>query len=455
MGFPKKGVKIHAKMEISQAPSVDNHLGVFEMNFKAMVGETAAMKGYMKASKTTEGNQLQFYLPQEEEGKKFEFSVTALLKSDNSGSGITSMPNWTQAGPEGTKVHKIAFNKDYFYKQRVVGQTSKDPVCLDRNAYRISAYRYGLYDKTGKRAEVNSGFPIAKKVDGKTYHGDIGYHGLWMPAEAKVTHDSKVNKMDYANPDSAGTEYTVKIYGGKLVKHTKNELTLAAIKNIPLNWYDAPNQRDKRVFWDGTKLKVDGQRGNNGQWEDVTAADLVLTKDNAQNGFYFYSQALGGDGQIKLVYTNGYGKAPDAPQSTAKVFFFTRSPVFPGDTVPTDLVCYDRCLNPETLATGEEKHGAGGIFHAERMGDNPQPYEYEFDSTANGMILKYKKDANTKLAVTMTQKNDKVRWGARSGAMFENSTANQQLLQCPWDATKQCPWQAREKLTLFTPGKQE
>ena len=74
-----------------------------------------------------------------------------------------------------------------------------------------------------------------------------------MPSEASVSNGDTVKKLDFNNPDSAGTNYTVKSYGGKLYKHTKQEVTLDDIKNIPLSWQDrSDSYKEKRVYWDGT-----------------------------------------------------------------------------------------------------------------------------------------------------------------------------------------------------------
>ena len=104
----------------------------------------------------------------------------------------------------------------------------------------VSAWNYGMYDSNGARVEISSGFPISKtdSSNDKTYHGYIGYYGLWMPSEAGVGDNSTVTKMDYSNPDAAGTDYTVRTYGGKLTKYTKKNIKLGDIKNIPLNWWD-------------------------------------------------------------------------------------------------------------------------------------------------------------------------------------------------------------------------
>ena len=279
-----------------------------------------------------------------------------------------------------------------------------------------------------------------------------------------------VQKMDFDNPDSAGTDYTVRSYGGKLTKFTKKTIKLGDIKNIPLNWWDNSAGYDKRVFWNGTNFTVDAYRSSSTdwQWADMTTTTFTLNASNAEHGFHFYSQALGGDGQIVLAYTGGRGTAPTAPTDDSSVIFNTQEPVFPGDTVPTTLACYENCLNPDTIATGSDSWGASSsIYHGKKwLGwdssasawvkgsgdmDNasaPDPYIYTWDNTTSGMVLQY--DNGTKTDVLLGSANSNLSWGARSGIMFDNSTAaNFTALQCSWDSSKICPYKARGSLSTY------
>ena len=123
-----------------------------------------------------------------------------------------------------------------------------------------------MYDSTGTRVAVNSGFPISATVSGTTYNGYIGYYGLWMPSEASISSGDTVQKMDFDNPDSAGTDYTARSYGRKLIKYTKKTITLGSIKNIPLNWWDNTAGYEKRLFWNGTNFKADAMRSSSTSW---------------------------------------------------------------------------------------------------------------------------------------------------------------------------------------------
>ena len=480
---PEGDDEINALMKVYRKPSTEYPIGFFKMNFKKVKSDgTEGMKGYMRTKKTSGGTQLVFYQPYKVGSTTFDFSVKVNFNSDGSGTGATSMPNWTgDDQAEGSKSFQVAYNSNYFYKQKTLNGTTSNPVCLDRNKYMKSAWNYGMYDSNGARVDISSGFPISATVSNTKYHGYIGYHGLWMPSAANIGDNSTVYKMDFSNPDSDGTLYTVRKFGGKLVKYTKKTITLSTIKKIPLNWWDNAAAVEKRVYWDGSNLKADAKRVQ-GQWQDMTEETITLTATNASYGFNFWSRALGGDGQIVLVYPNGFGQAPTAPADNSSVIFNIQDPVFPGDSVPSTLACYGECPNPSTLATGYDYYGASSsIYHGKHdnwLGwdstnnrwaknstldnnsksefDNvssPSPYVYTFDNTTNGMVLKY---GGTD--VVLSSENENIRWGARSGVLFDNSTfdnntsarqADFASLLCSWDTTKICPWQARGGLSTF------
>ena len=238
---------INAKMSVKRPPSTEYPVGFFNMNFK-MVGNdgTESMKGFMKTKKTSGGNQLQFYMPMNMGGTVYDYAVKANFNSDGSGTGATSMPNWVaQNQASGAKTFQVAFNDDYFYKQKSLNGVAQTAVCLDRNKYLTSAWRYAMYDSNGARVAINSGFPI-KTASGTTYHGYIGYYGLWMPSAANIANGSTVTNVDYSDPDAAGDNYTVRSWGGKLIKYTKKSITLESIKNIPLSWSNQADQDGRK-----------------------------------------------------------------------------------------------------------------------------------------------------------------------------------------------------------------
>jgi hypothetical protein len=389
------------------------------------------------------------------------------------------MPRYDQSGPTSTqKTYNVAFNSDYFYKQKSTvtsgTTTTADPVCLDRNKYLKSSWRYGMYYDNGSRVQINSGFPI-KATNSKTdYYGYIGYYGLWMPSAASVDNGSTVAKMDYSGAaDQTGTNYTVRSWGGRLIKYTKNTITLGSIKNVPLNFWNNAAGVEQRIVWDGTNLKLEATRIA-GTWVDNASSNLTLTYAmTSGHSFGFFSQALGGEGQLKLVYSS-FGANPTGPLDNSSVIFNTQTPVFPGDSAPSTFACYNRCPNPATLATGMDsaqvansvyhgKHGnwlgwGGSAFAknstisdtgAHGMRDNHSnvsPYIYTFDNTTSGMVLQY--DNGTKYDVILSTTNNNAPYGVRSGPLFDNTTANFLALASSDNTTVE-PWRVREEMSNF------
>jgi hypothetical protein len=441
---------IRAKMNVYRKPSTDYPFGFFKMSFKSLESDgTEAMKGYMKTSKSGTTNRIKFYMPMTMGSTTYDYSVRVNFNSDGSGTGATSMPNWTgENQATGAKSFQVAYNTDYFYKQKTLNGVAEAAVCLDRNKYLTSVWRYGMYDSNGARVAINSGFPITATASGTTYNGYIGYYGLWMPTAAGVADNSTVTKMDYSNPDAAGTDYTVRSWGGKLTKWTKKTINLGSIKNIPLNWRDrSDSYKEKRVYWDGTNFKIDAVRNNqSGVWEDVTLATLSIDSSTVPYGFHFYSQALGGDGSIQLTYGSYPNHLnPGTPADSTSVVFNTRASVFPGDSAPSKLACYERCPNPSTIASGNSST-AYLNFEGTDNASATTAYIYAFDNTTSGMVLKMD---NNSSSVLLTSANENLPWGVNSGILFDNTTANFDSLRCSWDNDSICTWNARQALSTF------
>ena len=452
---------IYAQNKIYRGPSTTYPWGFFKMNFKLLQGKTTSgtelFKGYLKTRLRDGASILQFYNPQpDSSGNIFQYSVTAKINSDGSGAGITTMPKWDQSGPTSTqRTYNVAFNSNYFYKQKTTvtsgTTTTRDPVCLDRNKYLLQVNRYGLYNDNGSRVEVNSGFPIKATNSGTDYYGYIGYYGLWMPSDASVADNSTVAKMDFSGgADQTGTSYTVRSWGGKLMKWTKNTITLGSIKNIPLSWQDPSDSYiEKRVYWDGSNLVFDAVRDTTTyMWTDLTPDNLTLSSSNAPYGFFFYSQALGGDGSIQLTYgSGGSWNVPNAPADSTSVVFNTRESIFPGDSAPSTLACYDRCPNPATLASGTETTAYlrfSGLDNASAT----NAYMYSFDNTTSGMVLKFDNNS-TSTSVLLSSANSNLSYGVHSGILFDNTSANYTALQCDWNSSYICPWNARQAMSTF------
>jgi hypothetical protein len=453
--------RIYAMSKVYRSPSAEYPWGHFKMSFRLVQGNTTSgtelFKGYLRTKKKKNGSSvLQFYNPEPDgSGNILQYSVSVKKNSDGSGTAITTVPQWGQSGPTGKqKTYKIAFSDNYFYKQKTVtGADPSDPVCLRRDNYLQAAYRYGLYHDNGSRLNINSGFPIkaTKSVSGvdKYYYGYIGYYGLWMPSAASVDNGSTVAKMDFGGAaNQTGTNYTVRSWPGKLTKWTKNTISLSTIKNIPIFWRDrSDSYKNKRIYWNGSVFKINGEENSSTyMMEDVSESTLPLNSSTVPYGLHFYSQALGGDGSVQLTYGSPPSHTtPSAPSDSTSVIFNTRASVFPGDSVPSKLACYERCPDPATIASGTDSTVYRN-FNGTDNASATSAYIYSFDNTTNGMILKQDNDS---ASVVLASANSNLEWGVNSGLLFDNTTANFNSLRCSWDNDSICPWDARQSLSSF------
>ena len=460
--------EIQALMKIYQPPSDTYPMGFFNMNFKAVYNTASGksgqetMKGYMRTLKKGDANVIEFYNPMSiNTGSGLystEFTVAAQINADDSGSGTTKAPNFAplySGGSPTTDQFNFGYNSNYFFKQKIDNGVPGTAICLDRNNYYESAWRYGLYRDNGSRVDVESGFPIKATVSSTEYNGYIGYYGLFMDGGVTLNSGDTVKKLNFDNPSASGDNYTFRTYPGKLNKHVRQTITLGDIKNIPMSWQNASDgYKEYRVFWDGSNLKADAYRDHttNNQWADNSSfpQSVSLTggaNGNATYGFFFWSQALGGDGRIVLTYSNGQGQNPDSVTDNSTVIFHTREPVFPGDNVSSNLLCYERCPDPANLDNGTE-WGTPSVFFSDVNTDNKttagNAKTYSFDNTTSGMVLKYGSDN-----ITFSKTNQAVPWGLFSGPLFDNTTANRQSLACDWDNNSICSWKARENLNMF------
>ena len=438
---------VQAKLTITEGKSATNSLGIFRLDFAGYKTDAdgnptseGTMAGFMYTELNAAGQVvLKFYNvgSHEEEGQSFEFEEGINVVRNTAGTegfGSTLGQEWGQSGPTAV-TYDFSFNGDYFYR----GDSSSNTACMNRKDFNETAWRYGMYDSSGARVDLSSGFPIRYESGAQTYHGWIGYWGLWMPSEAGITNGSTVIKEAFGEGETE-MSYDVFQVGGKLEKHTKKTLTMAEIKNIPLSWWDNNSSTEYQVVWNGTNLvkKATRTQATNWRWQALSP-EQTLTFAAGTFGFFFYSDSLGGDGQIKFdnwdAITGGAGDQSVVPvvSAASTVIFHVRETVFPGDaTVPANFVCFDNCPDPSKLDQAD--------YFFTSDWNNPSATVYSF---ADG-VLKY----NGTDIVMSTASTDNQN-GVWSGALFENSAGNIAALACPWDSAQTCAWQAWEKLDTY------
>jgi hypothetical protein len=192
-------------------------------------------------------------------------------------------------------------------------------------------------------------------------------------------------------------------------------------------------------------------------WTDITTLPTpTINMGTLQWGeLNFWSQSLGGQVRVPLsgcqqTFQVGCQPSPTtfcqptttctAPADGLDIVFFAEDLVYPTDTVPAALACYDNC--PKVDANGEA--------YTEMMMSGPSntATTYSFDTIA--MVLK---DAGNK-PVVMTALTTTNPWGINTGALIADTQKD--LLDCNWDGDQKpltqpgiCGWKAWSVLDVF------
>lgn len=451
---------VHAKMTISEGKSDANPLGIFSLNYKGFMDASPGMdvmKGILKTERDSSGKVVIKFAEKEGPGSTPNRNVkAAYIKDDTAKTGQGSAYMYENYGQVMEGSINFAYNDSYF--KRVNPETGLGP-CLDRKNFETSAWRYGLYDATsGSRATLSGGFPINTKADGSGDFGYLGYYGLnFPPGTTPLADGTTVYKKTWSNGSETTTPYTIFARGGKLKKHTRSITTLADIKNIPLEGnIPSPGGGSMgdsiyRLTWsDDGKLAIraTGVMSQSGPiiWTDLSVPTPIETVTLPWNNLSLYSQGLGGQVNIQLSgctakeqMNPGAGFICAPPAGDTQVVFYKESAVYPSDTVPTTLACYDNC----------PKAGSNGI---DGTSQQTMTYPMSFDPTANNrhdytfsdMLLM--DGAYSALLLTAPAGQP---WGFNSGALFAPTPDNMALLACDWDQQQTCGWKAWSVLPEF------
>lgn len=473
---------IMARTEISESVSSENPLGIFQVNFMAYpvndAGEAItdgekSMHGFIKTERDTSGDVLLKYYSTGGFGDEFSYSerVTLYKNPDGTtGSGSTVMEETEPSRGTRSKSFNLAYNDAFFYR---MGSDGSNAVCLDRNDYDTSSWRYGLYynenypGDPGGKVSVMSGFPIRYESGEESYHGWADYYGIWFPNNVTLTNGMSVTREELGQGgDNTDTPYTVFLAQGKLRKNTKQELTLGELAGVPLSWNRCTQAGenwtcgDYRVKWnsDSNKLVMDATRNQetNWTWQDLAGGTQDVVFDDNMWDFSFYAESLGGDGRIKIFNSEGTRVQPN---SQTVVIFHRQETMYPGDTLPETLVCFENCPDPSIINQQDPFYAESSFgipwdqtFTGINQGVNGNPgvapgaladgvnyIGYTFDPET--MLLK--RGAN---AIMQTDNANNM-WGIRTGAMVEPE--NLVNLACEWDPDSTCSFRIWDEVDVF------
>ena len=439
---------IMAKMLIYQSSSSTNPFGHFKMNFAAYLldadgnadtTESPVFKGFMRTVIDSRNNDTLLQFNNSGDFGNGSFSEQATFRraaSGSAGGGTLSSPVWDESGPSSNAVFNIAYDENYFSRQK----GSDTAQCYSRKLFEKTVWDYSMYDNVGARVQLDSGFPIKYTSGSDEFYGWIGYYGLWMNDEANISHGDTVYKQTYNSEGSTEEAYTVFIAGGRLVKHTKQTMTLGDLKNVPLQWWDSGS--NYRVEWNGSALnKTATLDETNWQWQEITPE--ALTFGSSDFSFNFWSEALGGSGNFALK--NPADGNPLAPSDATVVNFHVQDVVYPTDTVPSTLLCFENCPDATSVAdsTATSLTKTDKDWYAD--GTAPSAFTYHsYTFSTTDMVLK---DGGT--SVVMSSANSNSPWGFHSGILFEGTADNFIALRCQWDATDTCNFRGWDNLSTY------
>jgi len=370
---------IFVHVAATAAPSASNAYGVFRLDYcgKAEGMSGCPSRGYLEG--TTDG--LNFY-QLDSDGSNSE--TTALRLATASATGGSG--RLVHDGRDGTSAFLFAYDSGFF--RRADDNTDQ---CFTRDASDedtgMSVWRYGLYDaSSGERVNRNSGFPIEVTSGGTSYHGYLGYYGLWVPfeAESALQNGGTVDKVDYSSGDTpTRTSYSVVKADGKLTKYTRHTRSLHSMDRIHFNTFvgnDAagffagaePNSQYE-LYWDDARgtfvataqmvCNQDGCQTNN----LPSAQDIDLSYWSMRGGVQGYSQSLGGE-----VFVNLQGASGTVDSSAIQVVFRSQDLVYPAD-LPAQLYCVQNCPTAASLTSYFNNGGQNGSPYVSSTTNNFQP----------------------------------------------------------------------------------
>lgn len=450
---------IDVHVSATAAPTPSNPYGSFQLFFcgHEPASTTCRMNGFLEGS---DAGVRYFQTETRDDGNGLETSNTALKLSasgTSSGGGRMQMDRGSQSS-----VFNFAYNASLY-----VRDDGNDTQCFSRDASDpetgMSVWRYGLYDATtGERISRNSGFPIDFSSGGQTWHGYLGYSGLSLPSAAMDALHSgdTVQKVDYSGQGATKTNYTVVKAGGRLLKFTRQQRTLAAMDRIKFTAFVGSNvagffsgavpNTQYEMYWDDASgnFKVTGRMncGPNGCQTIALANEQPVSVAfwQGQAGIQGWSNSLGGELFIKLQ-----GVASVANSGDVAVTYRTQDLVYPAD-LPTNLYCVRDCANSGTIAAYFAPGSAvnSPFTSASANNFNPTPLanvEAYHTDPATALLLDAGSQPVTLTDPAAAQQRPQYQYGLRTGRLV----ADLSVVECAPNTGTFCDWKINDQEVYY------
>lgn len=420
---------VHASA--TDAPTSTNPYGTFRMDFcgKASGGSSCAFSGFIDAGSTG----LSYYETGSMGGGSRMIALTLNADGTTSGTGKMSI---VQTGlPD--SIFTFAYNSTFFRRD-----DGTNDQCFSRDATDagtgFSVWRYGLYDAdTGARITRNSGFPIEYTTGGTTYHGYMGYYGLWLPQDvlSTIASGATVQKITYGSGSATTADYTLVKAGGKLTKYTKGTKSLADIDQIrftffansstaPSVWGATPayaQGTQYEMYWDNTNSQfvITGYQscGSSGCQVASLSSSVAVNNSywttNYSYGIFGWSQSLGGEVFINTAST---------PSASTVVTYRVQDLVYPSQYAAIgNLYCITDCPTASGIAallasTASTPFGST----AGNYSPTTSLVTYTLNATTGNLV----DSASATVTTASTSLTGQFQWGIRSGKLFPTSQAS-------------------------------
>lgn len=352
---------IRGRFIVSEGVSDDYPYGVMEAHFQGNAYADGVLGPVlftmaMEIGADDEGAVVVQYIEETTEGGGYERSTEAKIVTDADFSSGDAYTYLYESDGFDTREEEafVAFDAEYLKKQVVGGDTK----VYDKADFDRRIYRYKLFDEdTGDLVERTSGFPIELRdeEDLITGHGYIGFYGLWTPDDVELESGDTVYKMD---SDDAYEVFTV---GGKLIKHTRQQVTLGDLADVEMSKWECPEEPssdpcwDDVVAWDAVDERFEkvGERSEATDWNTDYEADGVGDEVTFENDWESaWCDAMRANFQIGALYASG-----DPVTSDTVVYYYSEEVITPataGD-VPTTFDYWGPGIGEEWSETPTRK----------------------------------------------------------------------------------------------------
>ncbi len=406
---------LQVKLVVAEGQSKANPVGIFRLTWEGTPPlATATQKGYVDARRSADGNSmsLNFADSRLQSGFTYErrlastMSIDPELKVVKGGILHASKPN-------GTTTHEYAgaFNATHYLRRDVATGTE---TCFSKSLFKQAIYRYGLYNaETGARISRSAGFPISylDEAEVKQYAW-AGYWGLW-PSDGSILEDGS-DAEAINNATGVTKEYRIKVGKGKLLKKTKQTLTLAQLAGIELDAYSASGVSIVTYNATTNAFTIVGTYTGDTLTRETASGTYALRQawtTGATVANSFYAASLGGD---VVVYSDVNGTP------TGSALYYKEENVT-ATSGPLDLYCYENCIKAQITEAQAQANQwdatADRAFYAfdytdPRSSSNQHVYTYSSDD------LNLQIDGlDVTLASDTTELSGFSSWGFRSGPM--------------------------------------